>query len=1087
MNINMLDKLSRLSARAAVCAITVGAALLAGNSFAESTIKPRVNNSEQETFGKNTGASRPAQTPGLVGVQNAEPMQRYIISLSSAPVARYRGGVAGFAATSPEGQSKLNIRSQAVSAYRGYLANTQEELLDGMARALGRDVQPIRQLQIANNAIVVALTADEAQRITQLKGVSRIQQDQLLQLTSNAAYDGYARSHSQDSALLTIAMALLLLVFLLMIAVCWRYWRSREVAMLAAILAALGLVGCNFEGGFVWIGAPEVWDGEDGLKPVRGEGIVVGIIDTGINPISNSFAAVDGDGYQHTNPKGKYFGVCDTKSKVYDKSFPCNDKLIGAWSFLEGEATPRDFSGHGSHTAGTAAGNVVYGATIVAPSGFELTKDIAGVAPRANIIAYKVCGEKGCFLSAILAGIDQAIADGVDVINYSIGGKAGNPWVVEDPLAFLAAMEAGIFVATSAGNSGPKAATLGNPGDAPWITTVGASSHNFVYASSLAELTNDQGNVLADIFGEAVTPGFGPAAIVDAADYGNPQCLPDDKMKFTKKFSGQIVICDGGGKVARVNKGRNVKANGGSAMILSRTNTTPDGSGYLEADAHVIPTVQITYTDVTALREWLANGSGHQGRITATQTRIMPELADVMAFFSSRGENSVLPDIVKPNVTAPGRAVFAAYTEGYSSAEQDYNLLQGTSMSSPHVAGAGALLSALHPTWSPMQIQSALMTTAKTEHRKEDGTTQADPFDMGAGRIDLPSAARAALLFDEDAADFKAANPNNGGDPRTLNLASLGDGACVVKCSWKRTVTNASDMFTMWTAVNSGKKVTVEPESFFLEAGKSTELTFTADVSAITYGDWYFDQVGLMSLSGLPNAHLPVAIKSAIADLPKGVVINAVKESDTVALEGLKAIEITDGTATVTGLVKGQVLTGAVVSDPTNSNPFDGGFDPNTDGQQFFVVDVAQGSTRLVAQITQSASGDLDLYLGTGDTPSADTMLLESITPDSSFEYVELLAPDAGKYWLLVDNWEQGHSDPQAYTMNVGLVAKNDLGNMTVTMPKTQPVSQPFAIDIKFDLPGSAAKEIYYGSVSLGSDAANPGNLGTIQVDLVRE
>ena len=461
-------------------------------------------------------------------------------------------------------------------------------------------------------------------------------------------------------------------------------------------------------------------------------------------------------------------------------------------------------------------------------------------------------------------------------------------------------------------------------------------------------------------------------------------------------------------------------------MILSRTNTTTDGSGYLEADAHAIPTVQISYTDVTALRKWLKEGTGHTASITETETKLMPALADVVGYFSSRGENQIVPGILKPSITAPGRAIFAAYYEDYSAAEQDYDLLQGTSMASPHIAGAGVLIKALHPTWSPMQIQTALMTTAETDVVIEDGETQAGPFDMGAGRVDLTQAVRAALLLDEDAADFKAADPDQDGDPRTLNLASFGNGTCVTKCQWQRTVTNAADFDTQWSA-STGERVTVTPDSFVLNAGQSQQLTVTADLTDIAIGDWFFDQVVLASSSGVPDARLPLAVKSAISELPEGVVIDAAQESDTVTLEKLKAIEITAGQVSVTGLAKSSVSTGELVSDPTKDDPFDGDFDPAKDGAQFFTVDIPQDATRFVAEITKSASGDLDLFIGTGDKPSADTLVLSASTV-SALEYAELLAPEAGKYWVLVQNFEAGHSTAQAFTLHIGVV-EGDAGN----------------------------------------------------------
>jgi len=642
-------------------------------------------------------------------------------------------------------------------------------------------------------------------------------------------------------------------------------------------------------------------------------------------------------------------------------------------------------------------------------------------------------------------------------------------------------MDAGIFVATSAGNSGPDYATVGSPADSPWITSVAASSHNFFYKNSLIDMTNDQGTVLPEIIGQSITPAFASAAIVDATDYGNPACMPGE---FNAPFNGEIVICDAG-VIARVAKGQNVLDNGGAALILTRPPTTPDGSGYLEADTHVIPATHITYEDAAVVRAWLAEGTGHTAALSGTVPVLDDEYADVVAYFSSRGVNPSVPSVVKPNITAPGRAIFAAFHEGYSEAEQDYNIIQGTSMSSPHIAGAGALLTALHPDWTPMQIQSAMMTTASLDHVKEDGTTQADPFDVGAGRVDLPMAARAALLLDENLDSFLAADPFFGGNPADLNLSSLGEASCVVNCTWTRTVTNVSDVDTRWKA-KSTRSVTVTPKNFRLAPGESVELTFVADASGVAVGEWLFDQVPVKSKTkGIPDAHFPVAAMSALSNLPPAIDITAALENDVVTLPGMQAIEITDSVLEITGLAKSTSFESAVVSDPTNGDPFDGGFDPVVDGQALFIVDVPAGATRFVAEITASMSGDLDMFVGIGEVPGFGSLVDFGAT-GGALEYVNIANPPEGKMWIVVENWEGGHVDPQAFTLHAVAVTGNK-GNMTVTVPAVQAAGVPFDAVIGFDLPGSVADDRDYGSFPLVTDAGNPGNLGTVQVDLVRQ
>ena len=248
------------------------------------------------------------------------------------------------------------------------------------------------------------------------------------------------------------------------------------------------------------IGSAAIWDGETGPElPTRGEGVVVGILDSGINAFHPSFAATDGEGYTHTNPYGAHLGVCDPTHPNHDPI--CNDKLVGAYEFVSGNSA-RDTNGHGSHTASTAAGNRHDVTLTYGPDTF--TRTVQGVAPRANLIAYRVCIDT-CPVTAILAGINQAVADGVDVLNYSISG-ADSPWADSVSRAFLEAFGAGIFVATSAGNSGPGAGTVAHT--APWNASVAATNSDRTFAKILSVL--GPAPVPPELTAIPGWPGFGP-------------------------------------------------------------------------------------------------------------------------------------------------------------------------------------------------------------------------------------------------------------------------------------------------------------------------------------------------------------------------------------------------------------------------------------------------------------------------------------------------------------------------------------------------------------------------------------------------
>jgi subtilisin family serine protease len=740
-----------------------------------------------------------------------------IILLEDPPLASYTGGIAGLLPTSPAalGAKRLDPSSAASVAYLNYLAAQQAQLVTAMEAALGRSVEVLHRYNAVLNGVAVRITPAEAATVETLPGVERVAAD-------------------RKRFLLT-------------------------------------------DNGPRWIEAPRIWNGTAtaGRPGTRGEGIVAGVIDTGVNHDHPSFADVGGDGFNHTNPRGRRFGVC--AGEPNGLTLLCNDKLIGMYDFTR--TTPFDAIGHGSHTAGTVAGNVL-NANVIAPT-ITLNRAVSGVAPHANLITYKACQELtgNCLLSDIVASINQATLDEVDVVNYSIGGTSSSPWTDLDALAFLQARKAGIFIAASAGNAGPGAKTVGSPADSPWVAASGASTHDRKFINSVVGLTSS-GGTLPDIHGKSVTSGYpaapnvAPIVYAGSAPYNNPLCNPFPANTFT---GGEIVVCDRG-VVGRVQKGQNVKDAGGKGMVLA--NDPPNGDSLI-ADPHVLPAVHISHADGVTLKNWLASGSGHSGRITGVIVDVNAAHGDVMASFSSRGENPSVPDVIKPDLTAPGVDVLAAFHTPLPEVpgpepNPEWGIISGTSMSSPHTAGAAALIRDVHPDWTPDEVKSALMTTAfttlpggtgKEVHGvlKENASTPADPFDMGGGRVDLSRAGRAGLVLDVNPGAYDSANPLLGGDPKTLNLASLANGNCKGACSWMRRVTSSATRDVRWTASVSapaGFALTVTPATFRLEPGDSRTLTINANPSALAPNVWHFAQVTLTpNRSAIPAAHLPVAVR----------------------------------------------------------------------------------------------------------------------------------------------------------------------------------------------------------------------------------
>jgi subtilisin family serine protease len=730
------------------------------------------------------------------------------------------------AATAPDatGADRLDTESPAATAYLEYLATQHEALFGDIEGALDRSVEVAHRYDAVLNGIAVSITAGEAEVVASLPGVRHVERDSRLEL--------------------------------------------------------------HTDNGPRWIGADEVW-GEDPVtgnadcEGTCGEGVVIGVIDTGTNHDHPSFADIGGDGYDHANPRGRFFGACDP---VTGAPF-CNDKLIGFWDFTG--TTPEDDNGHGTHTASTSGGNVLT-AVMEAPT-FTLERDISGVAPHANIISYKGCSGNpviGCQLSALVGAINQATLDMVDVINYSIGGSSANPWSDLDSQAFFDAYSAGILVVTSAGNAGPGSGTLGSPADAPWVTAVGASTHDRKLDNGIIDMAGGNSTPPADIFGKSLTAGLTPARVVYAGDYGSSLCGEGASDPTTGEseinpfpsgtFNGEIVVCDRG-TYGRVAKAQNVADGGAGGYVLANDAANGDS---LNADPYPIPGVHISFDDGVVLKQWIADGGGIDhtgtGSIQGTILDVNPAHGDIMASFSSRGPNPAVPGLVKPDVTAPGVDILAAWMSPLGSAGDppEFNVISGTSMSSPHTAGAGALVRAVHPDWSPDEVKAALMTTAFTVTPgtgdevhgvlKEDSATPADPFDMGAGRVDLRQAATAGLVLDETVAGYETANPALGGDPSSLNLPSLGNDFCTSTCEWTRTVKGTAAGTVTWsssTTTPTGMTVTVSPASFTLSEGETVTLTITADVAEVSPKDvWTFAEVQLTPSASVPAAHLPIAV-----------------------------------------------------------------------------------------------------------------------------------------------------------------------------------------------------------------------------------
>ncbi|MEM1091425.1 MAG: S8 family serine peptidase, partial [Pseudomonadota bacterium] len=821
---------------------------------------------------------------------------RYIVEFTDPPVALFDGRRAAdgtwLMAPTRAKSGPLEPEAGNVKEYRAYLEReSTKAIADGELR-LARELRPRYRYDLLTNGVSLDLSADEAAELAAVDGVKRI-------------YPVTIQRPSTDS-------------------------------------------------GPVWIGAPEAW----GASGTMGEGVVVGVIDSGVNWDHPAFADVGGDGYDHDNPRGRQFGLCG------NAQVRCNDKLIGVYDFTqEGARLGQDTDGHGTHVASTAVGNVRTSNVVGNTASIQL--DVSGVAPHANLITYKVCladdpatpeDENFCVLDAILAALEQIVVDQVPVVNYSIGGSSSNPWEDSDTRAMLAARAAGTLIVTSAGNSGSEPGTITSPANAPWMLAVANSTHNRRFQNVLDSMTGGNAAPPPDLAGVGFTGPFGPVPIVYAGDFGNALCgsgeaeLQSSCDAHTGRtnpfapgtFNGEIVVCDRG-TYGRIEKGFNVRAAGAGGYVLA--NTAAQGESTV-SDDHCLPATHLGRRDGDELRAWLnAGGEGLRARIAGQGVVVDDSLGDRVSASSSRGPDAFVPGVIKPEVAAPGSNILAAGLTGNTS-----SFKSGTSMASPHVAGSAALLLGVRPELTPSQLHSLLVSSAINNGMIDsNGTSLADAFDVGAGRVNPEAALRAGLTFDITRREFDLADPNLGGDPGSLNLPMLASSRCVGSCSFVRTV-QALDGGQWSARVVSDDGVTgqVTPASFSLAAGESQGLNIELDVSeAGSIGESVTGLVVLTSSEAdVAAQNIVFQLTAAAGDLPEVFRISTPSNrgSDQVDLAGL--IALPQARFDTLALDRANVLNRSLAADNTNSDPYD-----NVVQGAFFVTrTVNEAGTLLYAQ-----------------------------------------------------------------------------------------------------------------------------------------
>ncbi|KPI09466.1 Cucumisin [Actinobacteria bacterium OK074] len=799
----------------------------------------------------------------------------YVVKLTDAPVAAYGGGLPGLKRTTPAPGTRLAPDSAPVKDYLRHLDGERDKVLDAVPA-----VKTIYDYAYTFNGFAAKLTAKQAAKLAATPGVVSVTPDTINHPT---ATDTQGTDHAPlgqtaiplaDHALRDQAAT----------AAGVHPPRHTDTATVKAATAALPdtpkFLGLSGKKG-LWseLGGPEH----------AGEGMIIGDIDA-VDPSNPMLAPLPEPRPDAAVIAKKWHGTCDKgDDSDPDHQITCNNKLIGAAWFRAGipdpepvdVPSPLDMDSHGTHTATTAAGD--YDTPVSIPEA-NVSGTLSGMAPAARLAVYKACWNTGCPDVDTAAAIDRAVADGVDVISFSIGGGLTSPTSAE---AMSNAARAGVFVSASAANEGPQ--TVENT--APWITTVAAETHDIAYH---ATLTLGDGGTFTNV---SLNPGVAKAPLADAtavrkqdADPAQaalcvPGTLDPDKAK------GKIVLCDRGGTqpdgstLFVEDKMNEVKDAGGVAVVVANTATSAQD---FFSDT-TLPMVQVGVEDGKSVRSYAERSDA---TATLSPTVSGHAVAPDIASFSSSGPDPYSGgDLLKPDIAAPGDTIAAGTVPGgYSSYSGPFGFMSGTSMAAPHIAGLATLLKQLHPDWSPMEIKSALMTTATTKNNEggpigrqiagaqETGT--ATPLDYGAGSVLPTSAADPGLVYDSTSADWTAylcalgEDDAAGGadvcatapktDPSDLNYPSLAVGDVYGTQTVTRTVTNVSPQSATYKATlqtPKGYKAEVTPSELTVAPGESATYKVTLTRTGTAYDSWSF---GSLTWSDAHSAHRvtsPIALR----------------------------------------------------------------------------------------------------------------------------------------------------------------------------------------------------------------------------------
>jgi len=784
----------------------------------------------------------------------------------------------------------------------------------------------------------------------------------------------------------------------------------------------------------------------------------------------------------------------------------CNNKLIGARWFIEGALntgpidendfrSPRDADGHGTHTATTAAGNRAR-ASIFG----TLIGDIEGVAPKARIAVYKACWLRplqtraSCNISDLARAVDAAVADGVDIISYSIGSSMREVTAPDD-IALMAATKAGVIAVVAAGNDGPNLATIGSPAGGPWVITAAAASRA----------------------GESSVEAFkvsAPASI--AGKYASKEALFSPPLADNDPIEGRLVLVDDGdatlpsGSEGVESDGCQPLINGdevsGNIALMQRSGClftdmvkNAEDAGAIAALVYNIAGDPIVMFGESGLVDIpaLMIGQADANLILAEMDAInrvsvvleksflltTPDTGDLMARFSARGPGPT-PDILKPDVAAPGVNIIAGFTPDPANATpgENFAYLSGTSMAAPHVAGVAALLRQAHPEWSPAAIKSALVTSARQDLLLPESITPANPFDYGGGYIVPNAALEPGLVYDvsDDEYDAFACGAESPAvteerceelsaagfskHARDLNQPSISISRLASQVTITRHVTNVSEnseSYDVEVTAPPGIGINVTPPT--LSLGPSQTASF--DVS-FTYLSGPLDLWRFGSLTWVGD---DIEVRSSIAIKPAS--ITAPDEIVSFGGSGSASFPVEFGyngsySPGVHGLNLPLIQSRFVDNDPTKT------FTRRTDnGVTEHVLTVPPNQLFLRFSLFDALTDgddDLDLYIYyCGEDGSTCNRIGESGEPTSE-EQFNLLHPAPGIYGVYVHGFETDEisggpgANYQLLAWSIGNV--DDKGNMTATGPAF--VAAGTVVDVTVNWSELLSDTIYLGGIS---------------------